>query len=764
MKKIFIKYNPYSLKSELTVEGKSLAQNSRVGEVIKKNDTRMQEWIEELPQMLIDECNDVNFDITFHGTLLDYEDLAEVFTSASKQGYLTAKLTHIPAKETSDKELLIDEVFQKIQKGPFEELKDAAIQDAFEAAKSKDFPVCVVATMSAGKSTLINAMLKSILMPSKQEACTAIITKIHDNDTKNWKVKVFNKEGQLIEFHENVDYKTMGDLNSNENVSRVEMYGDIPFVDADEASLVLVDTPGPNNSRDPRHKEIQNNYLKDSAKPLMLYVMESTYSTMDNNTLLQQVADSMKVRGRQSKERFIFVVNKLDGRRPGTDDDIQGSLDGIRMDLKKYGIENPNLFPAAALPALDIRLWQAGADISQDCIYSADFAINRLNNSENLHLEKYAPLPASIKENINSSLVKAIEAGDEKTQAVIHTGIPSIEAAIRQYIRKYAKTGKVKNIVDQFIHKLEEAECQTKIENEVAKNIEERDRVKEQITLIRKKVNDIKAAKDFQSVVDEAVTNISDESKKVVNNIVKKFQEKITEKLRTLKGIEIDVKEINDELERLERFAKKLEPDFQTDLEDLIQESIIKTGSKLIEEYKEKLVALTEEISPELISGIRIEPLKLMGGSVMASDNFTINRFIKKKSIEDGEEWVANTNKKWYKPWTWFQESGYYRTKYKTVKYVNGDEVAQAFLMPIKDALFENGESACTHALHEAQNIAKMFTDEFKRLDGVLKEKLDEIEKCATDEKEAEKRINEAEKKLKWLDEIKAEVESILEI
>ena len=52
---------------------------------------------------------------------------------------------------------------------PFQELRDPQIKAAFDLAMSDDFEVCVVATMSAGKSTLINAMLGSKLMPSKQE-------------------------------------------------------------------------------------------------------------------------------------------------------------------------------------------------------------------------------------------------------------------------------------------------------------------------------------------------------------------------------------------------------------------------------------------------------------------------------------------------------------------------------------------------------------------------------------------------------------------
>ncbi len=118
MKKVFIKYNPYSLETEVTVDGKSLAQNSKLGERIIPG-SRLQEWVEDLPGILIEEYNDSVFDVKFHGTLLDYDDLREVFTKAYERGELDAKLERIPAKETADKEALIDQVFQEIQRGPF---------------------------------------------------------------------------------------------------------------------------------------------------------------------------------------------------------------------------------------------------------------------------------------------------------------------------------------------------------------------------------------------------------------------------------------------------------------------------------------------------------------------------------------------------------------------------------------------------------------------------------------------------------------------
>lgn len=663
VKRVFIKYNPYNLETELTVDEKKPAQNSQIGERILPG-SRLQEWVEDLPQILIEEYNDTNFDVVFHGTLLDFEDLKDAFTQAFNRGELTATLDRIPAKETSDKEILIDEVFKEIQEGPFDELRDTEIISAFQHEKSSDFEVCVVATMSAGKSTLINAMLGTKLMPSKQEACTAIITKIKDNkNNDSWQAEVYNKDNCLIETHENLTYPTMERLNNDKDVSVIKATGNIPFVSSEDVSLVLIDTPGPNNSRDPEHKKVQSDFLSKSSKSLVLYIMEGTFGSDDDNALLQRIADSMKVGGKQSKDRFIFVVNKMDDRRK-EDGDTEQTLNRVRDYLfKKHGIANPNLFPAAALPALNIRLMQNGTELDDDTMDETEMKVRKLNRNEHLHFENYATLPASICGDIKIKLDNAKSNNDANAEALVHTGIVSIEAAIRQYVQKYAKTAKIKNIVDTFMHKLDEVGCFEKTKQELAKNHEDSERIALQIETIRKKIDDVKSAQNFRVAVDNAVIGVSDDAKEIIDSIVQKYQAKIRQKIDDLRGQELDMDDVMNEVYRLELYAKSLEPNFQADLDELIRENLIKTSKALLQEYKKKLESLTSEVDSDALAGISIDPIKLMEGTVPTADTFSVTNLIQSKEVTNGREWVENTNKKWYKPWTWFQEKGYYKTK-----------------------------------------------------------------------------------------------------
>ena len=763
MKKVYLKYNPYTLVTELTVEGMQPADNSRIS-VQNLQGRRLQEWVEDLPEILVDEYNDTDFEITFHGTLLDFDDLQEVFAEACNSQSMTARLKRIPAKETSDKEVLIDDVFQKIQNGPFDELRSQDIINAFEHAKSSDFEVCVVATMSAGKSTLINSMLGSQLMPSKQEACTAIITRIKDvEDMATWQAEVYDKDNRLMESHNNLTYQTMERLNSDEKVSTIRINGDIPFVKAEDVSLVLIDTPGPNNSRDPEHKRVQSEFLNKSCKSLVLYIMEGTFGSDDDNNLLERVASSMKVGGKQSKDRFIFVVNKMDGRNKN-DGETEQTLERVRSYLKSHDIVNPNLFPAAALPALNIQMMQNGTLTDDDELDETEMKIRKLNRNESLHLEKYASLPAGIRGEINNHLQVAKDNSDTAEEALIHTGIPSIEAAIRQYVQKYAKTSKIKNIVDTFDHKLDELGCMEETKRELAQNQEKGEEIAEQLALIRRKIDDGKSAKEFKSSIDNTLKQTQQNVQDVITNIRLKFKNKITEKSDDLDGDEITLDEVEDEVKRLVRFVKKLEPDFEAELDETIQENLVKVVDSLLTEYRKKLASLTDELDLSVLGNITIDPLRLLGGSLQVNEDISTRKLTKTKKVEDGREYVKNTDKKWYKPWTWFQESGYYRTKYKEVKFVPGKDLAVTFFAPIDKGLIENAAAAQKHALQQAQNIANSYSEEFARLDNILQEKLAEMQSYVTEQDKAEERIREASERLAWLENIQKEVESILDI
>ncbi len=754
MKKIFIKHNPYQVTTEILIDGNPLKKNSR----LNFGDRRLQEWVDDLPDILFEECNTRDFEITFHGTVPDYEDILAIADEAKKKN-INISVEHIQAKEVKDKEATIQEIFDLIQDGPFEELKKPDVTKAFELAKSNDFEVNVVATMSAGKSTLINALLGQKLMPAKQEACTATITEIKDTDTDHFEARVYDKGGNLIEAHDNLTYSIMERLNSNPAVSRVRTEGNIPFVTSEDVALVLVDTPGPNNSRDPEHRAATYRMLSESSKTVVLYIMNATQLAVDDdNNLLSHVAESMNVGGKQSRDRFIFVVNKLDDFKKG-EDSIIATLQKVRDYLADNGIENPNIYPVSALTALNIRTILAESDDDDDDdVYEAKGKVRKFNRNGEMHFEKYAPLPASVRGQIANRLAQAVGTGDVNEQALIHSGVVPVEEAIRMYVRKYAKPAKIKNIVDTFITRIESAHTFETTRQQISQNEAQKKAIIERINSIEAKLKSGEEAKKFKAQIEKI--NYDKEIDDLANNVLAEAQTKITKHLGAAKE-KLTRQEAEDVCKALAKFADGLQAEVQVRLEDLIQNSVQKGANCLLETYKKKLADLVKEVS---IEDIEIDPFKMMLGEIPTNTSSIISSSGKTEQVKKGEKWVANTSKRWYKPWTWFQESGYYEDIIEECEYIDGTELSQKFFAPIQEPLFENGKAAVAYAKEQTKLIKKDFVEKFDELDKVLKAKLGELKACTADEQAAEERLVDSKQKLEWLENIQARVNAILDI
>ena len=759
MRKIAIKYNPYRLETDITIDGAAPKANSRLNFGAR----RLQEWIETLPQLLVEECNTKEYEMTFHGTLLDYEDVEAMAQDAAKQG-INIALTHIPAKEVADKEEAISQIFSDIQAGPFAELKQPDVVKAFNLAKSSDFPVNVVATMSAGKSTLINALLRQKLMPAKQEACTATITEIRDNDSGHFMARVYDKDGKLIKVHPELTFDIMDQLNSDTNVSTIRAEGDIPFLTAEDVALVLVDTPGPNNSRDPEHKKATYKMLSESSKTVVLYIMNATQLAVnDDENLLSHVAESMRVGGKQSRDRFIFVVNKLDDFKKG-EDSVDAALNKVRAYLHDYGIDDPNIYPASALTALNIRTLldkdeDEVADDDLDAYEEAELKVKRFNRNSEMHFEQYAPLTPSMRGQIDTMLAEAKTNKDANAEALIHCGIIPIELAIQTYVRKYAKTAKIKNIVDTFSKKLESAHSFESTKQEIAQNQDKQKEILATIDHINKKLASGASAKKFKEQIDKI--NYDDEIKKAEEKVVNKAQTDIQNQIHGSAFDKMSKRDAEMMCTSFARFADNLQAEVQVQLEELINKHIYKNANDLLEQCSNKLSELAEDIQ---VGGVAIAPFAIMNGDMTTDAQALINDLTTTEKVKVGEEWVENTNKRWWKPWTWFQEKGHFRDVYEDREYVNGTRLAEQFFTPIQELLYANGMAAVEYAKEQTRVIKREFAKKFDELDRVLQDKLKELGEYASDQKNVEKRIQETKARLAWLEDIKNRTSAILDI
>ena len=60
----------------------------------------------------------------------------------------------------------------------------------------------------------------------------------------------------------------------------------------------------------------------------------------------------IKKGGKQIRDRFLFVINKMDGFNP-EEEDIGKAIASAKGYLYRHGIEDPQIFPCSAFTALN---------------------------------------------------------------------------------------------------------------------------------------------------------------------------------------------------------------------------------------------------------------------------------------------------------------------------------------------------------------------------------------------------------------------------
>ena len=605
MAQVYVKYNPYRLETTVKVNGRDVSTDSILYKVTKGK--RLQEWIGKFPKMLREELNTLDFSLEYCGMELDWDDFQDAFEQAQKEGLVrVSAMKYIAGKSDDDINEKIVKVFEDLQEGPIDDFRDVKLTKAFESINNSIFPVNVIATMSSGKSTLINALLGINLMPSKNEACTATITEILDIDDPSFSAVVYDEDGVALQEVPHLTYEIMNELNDNANVSRIAAEGDIPFLDAKSTALMR------------ETFALSFRAINNDSNNLILYVLNGTQlSTNDDASLLHYVADQIKKGGKQVRDRFLFVINKMDDFNPETES-IEKAVLSAKRDLASFGIEDPQIFPCSAFAALQLKTELANIDIDnltrnekKQLSVSARDAIGmieKLLDFESMHLEQYSTLSPSAQQELNFRLSRAIEEDDTKEQALIYSGIYSIEAAITAYVKKYAKTKKIKDLVESFQEVLESSEVLLKAKTRVATDEKAAKACAERAAAIRRKIADGKEAEVFKQkiaaldpmpIIGEKAEQLKQNATVKTNKIFRPYGETLTSRE--------DAKRL---VNQFSTFSSDAMAELTAELESVINSEIVSTGERLLMEYQEKLSKFDESSADEHLDFQTVDLIK----------------------------------------------------------------------------------------------------------------------------------------------------------
>lgn len=204
-------------------------------------------------------------------------------------------------------------------------------------AQEPIFKVAFTANMSAGKSTLINALVGKKINRSQNLACTA---KLHYILSKPFEDGFISEDDHVLNL--DADFQTLmtDDDKNSSDVITVSTY--FRLLSDQIGQISFLDTPGVNSSLDQGHKAITHREISKGKFDVLIYVINANnVATDDENLYMRQLAETM------SDMPIIFAVNKLDSFR-SDEDDIAGTIEKIKEDIKKLDFKNAMVCPVSA--------------------------------------------------------------------------------------------------------------------------------------------------------------------------------------------------------------------------------------------------------------------------------------------------------------------------------------------------------------------------------------------------------------------------------
>ena len=294
----------------------------------------------------------------------------------------------------------LEDYFIKVRKLKPGHSRLEKLKEINDKLKKQTYNIAIVANMSAGKSTFINALFGEEILPSSNFATTDCATYIHSNK----KVGKANIEEKAIitfkdgkkekhlhqhELDELKKYATKDEDTTEEkyrNVEKIELYHPFKHIpkeeQKDDLEIYFVDTPGPNNQgkASNKHKTQTQEALENAHVALFLFDYRQFDATKNSDASKQEKGlesytndlwSSIKARMKSNPSfKVLFIVNKIDvifedafkeKKGGGALDFVLEKKQKITQELEKIakekGIRHTEVFFTAALPAMTIRMY-----------------------------------------------------------------------------------------------------------------------------------------------------------------------------------------------------------------------------------------------------------------------------------------------------------------------------------------------------------------------------------------------------------------------
>lgn len=282
-------------------------------------------------------------------------------------------------------------------------------REIIEYSKSKRATVVFTATMSTGKSTLINAIIGKELAPSMSLACTANIANFKNSLIEKNFIN-YSDKNVLKLFLNSIETKN---LIRNSNYCYINTYFNSVL---SKKKINIIDTPGVNYSEDKSHSEITKNELKNREIDILVYVTSIlTWGTNDEYEYLKFIKENVRYK------KMIVVINKVDEIKI-EDSTVEENISDAKEYLAKLDFKNLTICPLSAYVGSILKRSIHKEKLSRREERLVSLYINQFTNEKDFELSKFYNVNL---ENRNDN---------ELIKAYINTGLPIFERILYNFI------------------------------------------------------------------------------------------------------------------------------------------------------------------------------------------------------------------------------------------------------------------------------------------------------------------------------------------
>lgn len=707
-------------------------------------------------------------------------------------------------------EVLFDKI--EVLEGYFKKysnrLRGKTLQEIKEKIKGKQtYKIAIVANMSAGKSTLINALFGREILPSFNEATSDCIVEITSMPKIPKKAEVFFENKSPITLEEK-DFKELKqyaqkDSKCDEKYQKVEKitlsYPFLHIPNKQESKqknieILFIDTPGPNNTEDDfayKHANQTKTALNDVDMALFTF----DYGQLDANLRSDAQGLWHTIRERKEKDEnfeVFFLLNKIDMALSDNNQEMKNdptysreneieltkkywnkheeeAIAKLKKAAKDHGIQDPKIFALSSYYEL-LRRMDNDERLSGD---EEDKLENFTKKFRRMFGEKYEEklidytgfekLENAMNDYIDKQVLdKIFEKNFRNIKAVLSEEIQAIERSIQN--SQKPKEEAEQNIKDarEFLQK-ELPQIQEETEKEIVKNREEtKKKVKSTIEKWIKQ--------EFTDKVEELVLKtvifmheFAEGNKNLARRVEEILKSDALEKQNYLKTTTLSVKEKEMQVSIHSETSKYLHSliegcknnflDIRSEIKNHY-ESLNKQCNQSLQDFKSK-------IGERLNSALQIEMSEQMQSiAIDYSDALNFSTRIPASVLSYSHQkaqYREVSTASWWNPFSWFSTKD---EKVSDEKYnitINPKELQEA----IKNTFKSGTEDFKTKEIEQHQEAITAFGNETlqKAIQNITENRRQEIERLDKNIQDEEHNLEELTKQKEELTKIQREME-----